>query len=211
MKRLILLVAISLIFTFKLQAKKIEGQILFEHDTINVVMKVPIKFFKKEPNFEALQNRVVYFDSQGNKKILEAGAAKEFRFKHKQKTIRMLSRKNTFSFHRESRSYLFLKLELDGKLKVFNFYHQTEKLPAKSISSSGNGPDIYVGSITLSTNQYIYQKGNGQLREIDPKSFEEDMVKYFSDCPELSKKIKDKEVEYKDLGAITRFYNSNCE
>ena len=62
MRKIVILITIVLILTFKLEAKKIEGKIFFANDTIDVTFNIPIKFFTQEPNYEKLQYKVKYFD-----------------------------------------------------------------------------------------------------------------------------------------------------
>lgn len=80
MKQLIFITIIGLIFTLKLEAKKIEGQICYEKDTVNVIMQIPLNFLTQEPNYERLQMRIKYFDSLGVKNTLRPSDAKEIRF-----------------------------------------------------------------------------------------------------------------------------------
>ena len=51
MKKLIFITVIGLIFIFKLEAKKIEGQIFYKNDTVYVTMNIPVKFFTQELNY----------------------------------------------------------------------------------------------------------------------------------------------------------------
>lgn len=81
MKRISILITIGLILTFKLEAKKIEGKIFFENDTIDVIFNIPFKFFTQKPNYSKLQKKVKYFDSTVKSIKLLPDDAEEIRFK----------------------------------------------------------------------------------------------------------------------------------
>lgn len=65
MRKLIFITVIGLIFTFKSEAKKFEGQIFYKNDSVNVTMEIPVKLFSKKPKYEKLQYKVKYYDSLG--------------------------------------------------------------------------------------------------------------------------------------------------
>ncbi len=66
------------------------------------------------------------------------------------------------------------------------------------------------GGYYYSVEKYILQKGDGELKRTKGLNFRKDMVEYFSDCPELSKRIDNKEFRNNDLESIVRFYNNKC-
>jgi len=207
MKKIVLLILLGL-FVNKLYAKKVEGQIITQNDTINVTFNIPMKLFTQEPNYERLQYRIKYYDSLNQKKILRPDQAKEIRFLHKNEEIRMLSRYNSLGFSSffSMNSNIFLKLEIDGELKLFNYYY-SENSPEMYNSAT----NTFTGANSYSIERYILQKGNGELKRPKRLMFRKDMMEYFSDCPELSQKIEMKELRKKDLEAIIRFYCLNCQ
>jgi predicted Zn-ribbon and HTH transcriptional regulator len=207
MKRISLLVVIGLILSFKLEAKKIEGRIIFENDTIDVTFNIPIKFFTQEPNYEKLQYKVKYFDSAGNKIILRPDKAKEIQFKYEYENVRMLSRYNSLGLGNifSMSTNIFLKLEIDGELKLFNYYYTQHSAGAYNASTG-----MMTGGYSYRVERLILQKGNGELKRPKGLTFKKDMINYFSDCPKLVEKIESKDFRKDDLESIVRFYNSNC-
>ena len=207
MRKLIFITVIGLIFTFKLEAKKIEGQIFYKNDTVNVTMKIPVKFFTLEPNYEKLQYKIKHFDSLGVKNVLRPDDANEIRFTYEYEKVRMLSRKNTLGLGNifSMSSNIFLRIEIDGDLKLFNYYY-TQRSPEMYNASTG----MATGGYSYSDEKFILQKGNGELKRPKGLTFRKDMIEYFSDCPELSKKIESKEFRKSDLESIVRFYNRSC-
>ena len=197
----------GLLFSFQLQAIKKEGKILYENDTIDVIFEIPLRLFSQEPNYKKIQYKITYFDSRGGKKVLKPGDAREIRFSHENDQIRMLSRNNTLGIEDiySFKSDIFLKLELDGELRLF-MYYTTNTVPGVYNGSSGT----ISGGYTENIEKYVFQKGNGELKRPKSISFKNDMVEYFSDCPKLSQKIDNQEFGKKDIKAIVSFYNSNC-
>lgn len=207
MKRIGLLIIIGLILSFKSEAKKIEGKILFENDTISVTFNIPIKFFSQEPNFEKLQYKVKYFDSEGNKIIIRPDQAKEIQFSYVFENIRMISRHNSLGLGNifSKSSNIFLRLEADGNLKLFNYYY-TQSSPGMYNGATGT----MTGGYSYSVEGFILQKGDGELKRPKGLTFKKDMIEYFSDCPALVEKIENKVFRKNDMAAIVTFYNTNC-
>lgn len=194
--------------TLKLEARKIEGKIFFENDTIDVTFNIPIKFFTQELNYEKLQNKVKYYDSSGEIIILKPEYAKEIQFKYENKNVRMLSRSNSIGVGNifKKGAKIFLKLESDGKLKLFNYY-QTQFSPGMYNDPTGS----MSGGTIISVENYILQKGDGELKRLKGLTFKKDMAEYFSDCPALVAKIESKDFRKRDMNIIVRFYNSYCK
>lgn len=207
MKRIFFVLTV-LIFTYShLKAKKVDGKILYEDDTVNVTFNIPVKLLLQEPNYERIQYKIKFYDSSGKKVVLKPDQAKEIRFMYGSQEIRMLSRPNSlqsgiiFSIN----SNIFLKLEIDGELKMFSYYY-TQNSPGMYNTSTGMASPGYAYSVE----RYILQKENEELKRLKGLSFRKDMMEYFIDCPALSRKIEDRVLKKSDLEAIVRFYNSNC-
>ena len=207
MRKLILLF-IGLIICFNLNAKKIEGKIIFKNDTLDVTLKIPFKFITQEPNYQKLQAKVKYYDSDGNKVVLKPDDAKEIQFNYGNGNVRMLSRNNSLYLGNIffPSTNIFLKIEIDGKLKLFNYYY------TQSSGGMYNGATgTMTGGYSYSVESYILQKGESELKRTKGLMFRKDMVEYFEDCPELAKKIQEKEFRKDDMQAIVKFYNNKCE
>jgi predicted Zn-ribbon and HTH transcriptional regulator len=207
MKYLTALVIITLIITTNLEAKKIEGIIYSENDTTNVIFSIPFRFLKKEPNYEKLQYKAKYWDSNGEKITLRPHHAKEIQFKHNHETIRMLSRHNSLGLlHPFSKSSnIFLKLKIDGTQKLFHYYY-TQHAAGTNYNSSG----MPSGGYSYSVERYVLQKGDEQIKRPSGLTFKKDMKEYFKDCKALVEKIDNKEFRRDDLDSMVEFYNSNC-
>jgi len=207
MRKLVLLVTIGLLSSITLNAKKINGEIIFENDTVEVMFKIPFKFFTQEPNYEKLQVKVKYYNSDGTKVILRPDDAKEIRFNDGYEDIRMLSRYNSLGIGSifSTSSNIFLRLEIDGNVKLFSYYY------TQSSGGMYNGATgTMTGGYSYSVEKYILQKGELELKRTKGLMFRKDMVEYFSDCPELAEKIKEKEFRKGDMISIVRFYNNHC-
>lgn len=208
MRKLIFITVIGLIFTFKSEAKKFEGQIFYKNDSVNVTMEIPVKLFSKKPKYEKLQYKVKYYDSLGLIQVIKPFDAEEIRFSYEDEKVRMLSRKNTLGLGKtfSMSSKIFLKLEIDGDLKLFNCYYTQ-----KTYGSYNTMTGMTVGGPTYKMEKFLLQKGDEELMRPYPLTFRKDLIQYFNDCPELSKKIEDKEFNINDLESIVRFYNLNCK
>ena len=198
---------LGLLLTTSLEAKKIKGVILFAEDTVQVTMKIPVKFLSGEINYQKLQTKVKYFDSLGTKRVLRPDDAREIRFSYDYEDVRMLSRVkndgmgNIFS----ADSCIFLKLEVDGPLKLFSYYY-SQSNPGMYNASTG----MMTGGYSYTVEKYILQKGNGDLKRPRGLTFRKDMMEYFADCPVLAGKIEAKEFKRRDLTSIVRYYNLHC-
>ena len=207
MRKLLFIVSIGLISSITLSAKKIDGKIFFENDTVDVIFKIPFKLLTQEPNYEKIQSKIKYYDSNGNKITLKPSQAKEIRFNDGFFEVRMLSRYNSlglgglFSIH----NYIFLKLETDGYLKLFRYYY-TQHSAGTYNSTTGT----MTGGYSYNVESYILQKGDSELVRPSGYMFRKDMKEYFSDCPELSKKIEDRELRKDDMESIVRYYHLHC-
>ena len=208
MKKIYLLLVIGLLTSpIQLLAKKVEGKIIFENDTLEVVFDIPTNIFTKQPDYEKLQYRVKYVDSEGKKMVLKSDKAKEIQFKIGEENVRMLSRINTlgsgmlFSTNRN----IFLKLEDDGILKLFKFFY-TQRNTTMPNSPTG----VMMGGSSYSQETYMLQKGEGELKKPKFLSFKKDMAAYLSDCPSMVEKIEIKDFRYNDIPSMVEYYNSNC-
>lgn len=207
MKKIITSVIIGVFLTFTLQAKNIAGKIILGNDTLDVIFQIPVRLFSGQPNFEKLQYKVRYLDSNKKKITLRPHEAKEIQFMHGAEQVRMLSRFNTLGLGNIflSNTHIFLRLEIDGPLKLFSYYY-TQQSPGMYNASTG----VVTGGYAYSVERYIMQKGSGELKRPKNLSFKKDMAEYFSDCPALVDKIQDKDFKKYDMEAIVSFYNKNC-
>ena len=208
MKKIVLVLAVILFYSMHVQAVElVKGKIITEKDTIYVTFKIPVTTFSSEPNYIKLQEKVKYLDASGKECVLKPNYATEIQFSYAGGTIRMLSRFKSIFLGSifSSNLYIFLKLDIDGDVKLFNYYFR------RSSGGMYNGATgMYTGGGSYTSNDYILQKGTGDLVVVHGISFKDDMSTYFSQCPALVEKIKNKTYRMADIATIVRYYNSGC-
>lgn len=179
--------------------KKVSGFFITNtHDTIKVVFDISFGFLSQEPDYEKLQSKVKYFDSNNVKQTLSPDMAIEVCLDIKGKKVRMLSRNNDLDFYGESK--LFLHLIKDGRMKLFEHH-----------STSMSGPMGPNGTMTTSKSvKEILQIDNGLLFKPRFLVFRKDMLEFLSGCPILSKKIEERVYNSFDMEKIVDDYNLNC-
>ena len=210
MRKTYLLILIGLFLSIThAEAKKVNGTIFFEKDTLDVIFKIPTGLLAIEPNYLALQKKVKYFNEEGEVKVLRPTDAKEIRFMFRGERIRMLSRPNNNNvegilIRLAPSKDIFLKvreLQVGGKVKLFDLYIME--------SSSYGGANGMGGTHTVRKD--VFQKKGEELYRSRGLFFRNDMMNYFSDCPELVKKIKKREFGRRDVKMIAEFYNEMCK
>jgi len=209
MKYLSLLIVLMWTIGYEAESKSflMKGQIIYANDTVDVTFNIPVKKISEEINFEKLQLKVTYFDSNHKKITLKSNQAKEIRFQDGSHMIRMVSRRNSLMLGSiyTMDTTIFLKIEIDGNLKLFTYYGSSGGM----YGSAGGMPIMTGGSITT-VQTYILQKGDGPLIKPYKLTFRSDMKKYLSDCPALIEKIDSKEFRNADIESIVLFYNGEC-
>jgi len=207
MKLRCLLLLVGIAAMSNLEAKKVNGKIIFERDTVDVVFDMPTIIFSKEINYTNIQYRIKYYDKNGVKTLVRPGQAKEYIFlTNEQEELKMVSCRNSARLGKlfSKRPYIFLRQEMAGELKVFN-YHYTVRYPVPTLPGLIH---IFRG---FTGNRRVLQKGDNDLKRVRGISFRRDMTRYFSDCPSLSELIKNKDFVKDDLEDIVTYYNSKCK
>lgn len=215
MKKKLLLIIFVLTLGYSTQAKKIEGQIFFIKDTLTVTFEIPVNIFTQEINYMKLQKKVKYYDSVNKIIELNPDQAVEIRFKYEYENIRMISliRTGDLSSSFALNPNVFLKLVIDGKLKVFCYYYNKQGFVAGPpvMGSSMSAPRMTtMQSTSYGADQLVLKKEDGTIKWPNKFGFRKDMKVFFADCPKLVDKIEKKEYSRDDLESIARFYNSNC-
>jgi len=177
------------------------------------LFNIPIKFLGQVPNFAKLKDEVKYFDSNNEKHFLIPDKALEVVFEYNGQKFRMLSRIDNLGLNGafSSNSRIFLNLIKDGRLKLFEYYYSGSA--GAPMMSAGGGAPMMVGGSPGGCNS-ILQKGDDPLFEISVSlfnSFKKQTSDYFSDCPELSNKILNKEYRKEDIELIVDHYNMFCK
>lgn len=156
------------------QAKRVKGKIIYDKDTIDVICRIPYDIIKRRPIYHELQYKFSYIGNSGEKLFLRPqGKVKEIRFVHKKKEICMIVKENTINEWSDS---VFIKLEVDGKIKLYRFYKNPTAHPAFV------GPNQTI-IVSAPTSICLLQKENDILREVKSEKFREAMMNYFKACP----------------------------
>jgi hypothetical protein len=208
MKKIIRCITLMLAISFSLiAAPNPKGMIIRNTDTLYATFIIPVT----GPNFVMLQEGVRYLDSLNNECRINPGDAKEFRFEHKGKLIRMVSQFNNNSFDPDSGTTKFRHIVIDGPIKLFNYY------TAGGYGGTHNGGpgyqatnSTYAGGTGNQSKKYKLQKGPGELISYDNMHFKNDMPIFLEKCPDLVKMIQDKVYRRADIEQIVNYYNSNC-
>ena len=199
MKKIIILLIIGLAWTFNLEAKKVEGKIFYENDTADIVLSLPSNIYASAQTRQRLQNRMAYFDSSGKKRpLIPNDSIKEIRFNDGSKELRIICVPNSIERILTTK-YIFLQLEIDGKLRVFKYFFVTHNSSRMEL-----GMDNY--SLFW---DHIFQKGDGELKRF--RNTNKEIGEYLSDCPELVEKIESDFFKKRDVLSIVEYYNSNCK
>jgi hypothetical protein len=193
-KKTLLSCLLILSISITLSAMKIEGLIIYHNDSLLVTFNIPTNMIQTEPDFEYMQRSIKYYDINGKKKILKPSDADEIQFTMNNKLIRILSRKMNFNTNKRSLldSVMFLKLEVDGYLKLFSFH------------------TLDMGNMNRNKS-YLLQKGERELKWIMIAKIKNDLIEYLSDCGSAVEMVKQcnafKGVE---LVPLVKKYNVEC-
>lgn len=180
------------------QGERVPGTIIFEHDTLNVKILLPEYGHPDNQegdslNWWALQSRVVFVDPNNNQRMISPADANEIRFTYKKKQVRMVSR--TFKWTSSFRNKFFLRVVADGPVSLYRYYF---------IETAGFFPRPVQYS-------YVLQKRGDETFSVAQLENRRRQVKYFSDCPELARKINENELDFlPDIEKILGYYNDQC-
>lgn len=202
----LLVITTLVVLSLHAHAKKIPGTIITNGKASEVTFDIKVPLLSDEPNFERIQYRVRYFDHFGKKQTLRPEDADEIRFNYLGMDVRMISCANTFDAGSifSSSPKIFLKIEIDGPLKLYRFYY------TQTTGGSFNAGGGYAPGMTYTVDNLIFQKGNGPLKRPRSIGWKKDMLEYFSDCPALRDRIESKDLRKKEIEAIVMYYNQNC-
>jgi len=189
-----------------LHAKRIEGVIISKHDTTNVIFNIPFGL-TGNPSYTKIQNGVKYFKKGKKVKLSPDDNVKEIQFESQGELIRILSinRPSPSGSIFNSNAKSFLKLEKDGNLKLFTVYvvqHNPGVVGANGVQTGG-------GKSIQTVDMLMNEEGN--YIDIPLLSYRKRLAAYFSNCPQLANKIKNKEFRKSDVLSIVKYYNNYCE
>lgn len=190
-----------------------KGLIIKGRDTLSVDFKIPTYLFSDNIIYSAIQEKIKYFDLNGKKNIIKPADANEILLYHKEDTIRMVTHIDPIQVpcERCKTRYVFLKMEVDGNVKLYKYMKQYEHSYSHTVASDGFVIDMVPAGARIGKDYfYYYQKETDKIYSPNNLLFKKEMSKYFSDCKELINKIKAKEFKKKDAEEIVKFYNANC-
>ncbi len=195
----LLFIPIYFFMSVFVHAKKLEGQIYYKDDTLDVMIAIPHSLFGGI-NYEAMQRKIKFYDQNNRKIKMKPNMIVGFSFNANGTKEFMLSRRFGYSiFGPQKGPNVFLHLLVDGQCKLFEFHQTTE---------SGGGPNTPGSSTSVTLN--LIQTKNGTLMYPRSLWFRSDMAGLFRDCLELENKIQNKEYRWRDIFEIVRFYNRTC-
>jgi hypothetical protein len=204
-----------IIFIIQINAERIKGKIFYDKDTSDVIFdfNTSKETGKIEIDYSELQNSIDY-DSLGIGKILTPNKANGYQFEIEGKQIIMLAVPNTIEDVDYSKPIpkIFLKLEIDGKLRLFKYYETKLKDPYSPIFANTLADLIvYIASKDYYIKETIWlKKENQTITKFVKNTFKRSGASYFKDCPYLSEGIKNKDYKLENLVAIVQYYNTNC-
>lgn len=199
------LILVFILLVIQAEARRIKGVIIRRDDSLQVLLNIPFRFLAKEPNYEQLQYRVTWYDRDGIRHVIKPDDAKEIDFATGGESIRMLSVPDLLNgFSLSARANIFLRLMIDGRLKMFAYYF-TQSSPGVY-----NGNTGISGGAVYNDKEFVLQKGNGPLEEPSGLSFRKEMMEYLADCPDIVSKIDERAFHRSDLEALVIYYNSHC-
>lgn len=186
------------IFINQIYAENVEGYYISKNnDTVKVLFKIPIYLITQKPNFYKLLEKVEYIDSNNKKRVLNQNQTSEFVFVYHNENIRLIS-----VFIDEN--YFFLQLIKDGKLRLLKYFqHEAQR------GSYNHSTGMREGGYSYDVGVYVMQR-DGEVLETSEETFRTDMIGYLHDCREISKKVYEKTLGFRDFEQIVDEYNSKC-
>ena len=198
MKKIILLIVFLASLSLQSHARKVKGYYLDSQlDTFHVTFNIHISP-PNDVDARYLHNGLTFWDSNDNQRILKPHQAKSFSFTYNNKDYNFISCQDYLNLSKhvvkKSSTYLFLKLEVEGSMRLLSYTYTQ-----------------HVGiDFSYSTTIMIYQRTNDLLFSPKPMAYKKSLVKYFADCPEVQDKIKSNFFGKGDDLEIVRVYNSFC-
>jgi hypothetical protein len=182
--------------TLQEQEVQVPGQIVYRDSTTADVTFFVLKV-RNGFSVENLESKVRYLDKNGAKKKLRPRDAEEIRFKWDNQEIRMVSRRPGH----EALKRKFLHLMVDGKARFYE-YIKTYRFIGRS--------QMYYARISTVIYWFVEREGK-KMYSPRPFHFRQKMSKYFSDCPQLSERIKAGAYKAIETETIVKYYNANCK
>lgn len=199
--------AFLFVFNFS-YSSKLEGYyITTDNEKINTFFNIPVDAVAQEIYFQELVFGVKYYDENDKKQKLNLKNVKEIGFYYLGKKTILKCLANTGNLgtnHIGDTSYVLLLPIKEDIISIY-YYPKSSYSPGFMSGSSNN-----MGSFQ-SDDSTVLVKSDGKM--VEPHSlgsFKNKMKDFFSDCPELVKKIDGKIYKAKHLQEIIADYQKNC-
>lgn len=207
LRRIAAMAVLTLMVSTLAQAKKLPGKIVHKDGGVSdVTLRIPFKFLSFSPNYEGMQYRVVYFDHNNERQVVRPDEVREIHFEIKGEVIRMVAVRNSLEgtlFN--TNTHLFLRLLIDGpRLRLFRYYFTTHS-PGMMTAGGAMSPGH-----TYSVDNEVLQLDDGPLMHPRGIAFRKDMLRYLTDCPEVTRLIESRDLRRNDLEVIVHEYNKKC-
>lgn len=175
---------------------KVVGQIITHRSTMDVTFSIPYDKKTREVNYMAMKYEVKYRDKSKIKFTGIPVVIREFNFMVNNEEIRMVSRRD------EKGKNVFLKLEVDGRMKVFSRFF------LESYTYTASNGKQKVG--TRTAKEGLLQLDDGRL-VLPNMEFSKDAVADISKpCPWFQSKVLSGEYPTNNLMHVAQRFNSEC-
>jgi len=197
MKKTIFILA--LLFILPMAAQKNEATLYFRDGTV-------LEGFAKISQ-RAFSVKIKFRKKIGAKKIFYTSKELEY-FKIKKRENNKISIRTYWYKKISGDSYTLLEQKEKGKVNLFVLFqvnHSSMPGPNGPIMTSSSISSYYVAKENEESLTHLGSKGS-----LFGKNFKKAASEYFRDCPELVKKIQDKEYRKKHIEKVVKYYNENC-
>lgn len=188
-------------------SKNIEGYyILTNNKKVTKVFDIPVGLTTDEVNFQAIQFVLKYYDEDNKKQKLDLEFIYEVGFEHNGEKFVLRKLRNELELGSNlisDKRYILLRLIKEDIISEYSFSGTGYIVSANGFGVSGGGSFYNYGSVIL-------VKKDGTMVDPSIGSFRKKMTEFFSDCPVLVDKIKNKVYKRSQLDQVIEFYKVNC-
>jgi hypothetical protein len=210
-----------LLSVFPADAKFIKGKIVRETDTLEVTFDIPVNTTTRDVIYKKLINKIKYISNIGVKGIIRPDQAKEIRFNYMNNDVILVSILNSLNLGGYgSKINVFLKLEIDGKVKMYSYSGNAGGggmgyAPAYSGGYGGGYSGGYMmvgnsGGYSSAKITYILQNEEGEMVKEKQISKKEALFKFLKDCSAVKQRFENKEFYLEELWSVVALYNNSC-
>lgn len=212
MKHIILsyFATLLLLVSFQAEAKKIEGTVFYEHDTVKMTLAIPMAL--SEVRFHALEKNIYYFKENGDKALLNISEVKSIKFRFNGELLVFKAVPQHWKYILPSTNFVRVESSSLGPIQVYSYHVKEAYRTTTAPLMMPNGSFEMGMSFTVQEQviHYLIIK-NGVITELPDRKFQRFIREYFEDCPKLIEKVKSKQLGREYLGAIVNYYNSSCQ